>query len=109
MLVMEALTDKEKGYNRQRIRDRRDRLLSGTQSGEDFSPAALIDDEVGEDMQKERGSKPLHKPANLNCIDSCRKLMPKRTQCGCVRYGFPLDDARLRIYVRHRLRGLQEV
>ncbi|NLO64905.1 MAG: acetate kinase [Clostridiales bacterium] len=75
MLVMEALTDKEKGIigSVSEIGAIGHRVLH---SGEDFSSSVLIDDEVMKICRKNEVLGPLHMPANLNCIDSCRKLMP---------------------------------
>jgi len=75
MLVMEALTNKEKG------------ILSGISeigaighrvlhSAEDFNSSVVVTEEVIRICRKNSVLGPLHMPANIDCIESCIKLMP---------------------------------
>lgn len=45
-------------------------------SGEDFKHSVLIDDEVIKICKKNAVLGPLHMPANIACIESCREVMP---------------------------------
>ncbi|HKL73492.1 MAG TPA: acetate kinase [Clostridia bacterium] len=45
-------------------------------SGEDFSDSVLITDEVIKVCKKNAVLGPLHMPANIACIESCREVMP---------------------------------
>lgn len=73
--VIEKLTDKEVGV----IRDLGEidavghRIVHG---GEKFAKSVIIDDEVIETIKDCSDLAPLHNPANLIGIESCRKIMP---------------------------------
>jgi acetate kinase len=75
MLVMEALTDKEKGIldNISEIGAIGHRVLH---SAEDFRSSVVVTDEVIRICRKNSVLGPLHMPANIDCIESCMKLMP---------------------------------
>lgn len=74
-LVIAALTDKDKGV----IESLKDvdaighRIVHG---GEKFAKSVLIDDEVIKAIEECNELAPLHNPANLIGIKSCRELMP---------------------------------
>lgn len=74
-LVIAALTDKNKGV----IESLKDvdavghRIVHG---GEKFAKSVLIDDEVIKAIEECNELAPLHNPANLIGIKSCRELMP---------------------------------
>ena len=80
-LVLESLTDKENGV----ISSLKDidavghRLVHG---GESFSEATLINDEVIKTIEACNDLAPLHNPANLIGIRSCRQLMPEVPMVG---------------------------
>ena len=80
-LVLESLTDKENGV----ISSLKDidavghRLVHG---GESFSEATLINDEVIQTIEACNDLAPLHNPANLIGIRSCRQLMPEVPMVG---------------------------
>lgn len=74
-LVMQALTDSEKGL----IADVAEIGAIGHRvlhSGEDFDRSVVIDDEVLAICKRNAVLGPLHMPANIACIESCRQLMP---------------------------------
>lgn len=75
LLVMEALTDKEKGILKTitEIGAIGHRVLH---SGEDFKSSVVVDEEVIRLCRKNSVLGPLHMPANIDCIESCMKLMP---------------------------------
>lgn len=73
-LVMDALTDAAKGI----IKDISEIGAIGHRvlhSGEDFKTSVKIDDEVVRLCRKNAVLGPLHMPANIDCIESCRNLM----------------------------------
>lgn len=75
LLVMQALTDKDKGI----IKSMTEISVIGHRvlhSAEDFSSSVLVTDEVLAVCRKNSVLGPLHMPPNINCIESCRKLMP---------------------------------
>ncbi|MDD3947213.1 MAG: acetate kinase [Clostridia bacterium] len=75
MLVMEALVDKTKGL----VKSMSEISVIGHRvlhSGEDFDSSVIVTDEVLEICHKNAVLGPLHMPANIACIESCRKLMP---------------------------------
>lgn len=74
-LVIEALTDKEHGVvsSLSEIGAVGHRVVHG---GEKFTKAVLIDDEVMKDIEELSSLAPLHNPANLIGINSCRANMP---------------------------------
>ena len=74
-LVLEALTDKEKGVidNLSQIDAVGHRVVHG---GEEFSESCIINEEVKEVLRKCSELAPLHNPANIIGIEACEKLMP---------------------------------
>ncbi len=76
-LVMDALTDAEKGIisSMDEIGAIGHRVLHG---GEDFNCSVVITPEVLEICDRNTVLGPLHMPANLGCIRSCMKLMPDK-------------------------------
>ncbi len=74
-LVLDALTDPENGV----IKDLSEidavghRIVHG---GEKFSKSVVIDDEVLKEIEACNDLAPLHNPANLIGVNSCRQLMP---------------------------------
>ncbi|MCR5790278.1 MAG: acetate kinase [Lachnospiraceae bacterium] len=80
-LVLESLTDKENGVigSLDDIDAVGHRLVHG---GESFSEATLIDDDVIKAIEACNDLAPLHNPANLIGINSCRKLMPNVPMVG---------------------------
>ncbi len=73
--VLEKLTDKEVGVidSLDRIDAVGHRIVHG---GEKFAKSVVIDDEVIKAIEEVSDLAPLHNPANLIGIRSCRKLMP---------------------------------
>ena len=74
-LVISAITDKEYGV----LKDINEIGAVGHRvlhSGEDFSSSIIIDDEVIRICKKNAILGPLHMPANIACIESCKKVMP---------------------------------
>ena len=59
-------------------------------SGEDFKDSVLIDDEVIAICKKNEVLGPLHMPANIACIESCRSLMPSTPMVAVFDTGFHL-------------------
>lgn len=47
-------------------------------SGEDFDRSVIVDDAVMEICRKNEPLGPLHMPANLGCIEACKKIMPDK-------------------------------
>ena len=81
-LVLDALTSKEHGV----INDISEINAVGHRvlhSGEDFKGTVLIDDEVIAICEKNMPLGPLHMPANVACIKSCREILPD-TPMGAV-------------------------
>ncbi|HAG69157.1 MAG TPA: acetate kinase [Lachnospiraceae bacterium] len=80
-LVIECLTDKEYGVigSLEDIDAVGHRLVHG---GERFSEATLITDEVIKAIEECNDLAPLHNPANLTGIRSCRQLMPEVPMVG---------------------------
>ena len=76
-LVMNALTDSEKGViaSMDEIGAIGHRVLHG---GEDFTSSVIVDDEVLKICDRNTVLGPLHMPANIGCIRSCMKLMPDK-------------------------------
>ncbi|MFA6866323.1 MAG: acetate kinase [Clostridia bacterium] len=74
-IVINALTDAEFGVisNIKEIGAVGHRVLH---SGEDFKDSVLITDEVIKICKKNSILGPLHMPANIACIESCREVMP---------------------------------
>lgn len=74
-MVIEALTDKEHGViaSLDEIGAVGHRIVHG---GEKFSSSVLITDEVLKAIEECSDLAPLHNPANLIGINSCRKIMP---------------------------------
>ena len=74
-LVLDALTDKNSGVIAElsEIDAVGHRIVHG---GEKFSGSVLIDDEVLAAIEECNDLAPLHNPANLIGVNSCRKLMP---------------------------------
>lgn len=74
-LVIEALTDKGHGVvnSLSEIGAVGHRVVHG---GEKFTKAVLIDDEVMKDIEELSSLAPLHNPANLIGINSCKANMP---------------------------------
>lgn len=73
--VIEALTDEYYGV----LKDIKEINAVGHRvlhSGEDFQDSVLIDDEVIAICKKNAVLGPLHMPANISCIESCRKVLP---------------------------------
>ena len=73
--VIDALTDKEYGV----INDVSEINAVGHRvlhSGEDFKDSVVIDDEVIRICKKNSVLGPLHMPANISCIESCKEVMP---------------------------------
>ncbi len=74
-LVIEALTDAENGVIKSlsEIDAVGHRIVHG---GEKFAKSVLIDDEVLKAIEECNDLAPLHNPANLIGVRSCKKLMP---------------------------------
>lgn len=74
-IVLNALTDPKEGVidSLSRIDAVGHRIVHG---GEKFSTSVLIDDEVIKAIEDCNDLAPLHNPANLIGVNSCRKLMP---------------------------------
>ena len=74
-IVLCALTDPEKGVIKDlsQIDAVGHRIVHG---GEKFSKSVVIDDEVMEAIKECNDLAPLHNPANLIGVDSCKELMP---------------------------------
>lgn len=74
-IVIRALTDKTHGLldDINEIDAVGHRVLH---SGEDFSDSVVITDEVIRICKKNAVLGPLHMPANIACIESCREVMP---------------------------------
>ena len=75
-LVLAALTDPDTGVipSLSEIDAVGHRIVHG---GEKFSASVLIDDEVISAIEECNDLAPLHNPANLIGVNSCRKLMPE--------------------------------
>ena len=80
-LVLASLTDKENGVinSLDDIDAVGHRIVHG---GESFSEATLITDEVIKAIEECNDLAPLHNPANLIGISSCKKLMPNTPMVG---------------------------
>jgi len=74
-LVLEALTDEKNGVIKSlsEIDAVGHRIVHG---GEKFSKSVIIDDEVLKEIEACNDLAPLHNPANLIGVNSCRELMP---------------------------------
>ena len=74
-LVLDALTDKTSGViaDLSEIDAVGHRIVHG---GEKFSKSVLIDDDVIKAIEECNDLAPLHNPANLIGVNSCKKLMP---------------------------------
>lgn len=74
-IVIKALTDEKYGV----VADIKEINAVGHRvlhSGEDFNDSVLIDDEVIKICKKNAVLGPLHMPANIACIESCRSVLP---------------------------------
>jgi len=85
--VIAALTDKKFGVINDvfEINAVGHRVLH---SGEDFKDSVVIDDEVIEICKKNAVLGPLHMPANIACIESCREVMPGTPMVAVFDTGF---------------------
>lgn len=74
-IVLDALTDPETGVidDLSKIDAVGHRIVHG---GEKFSKSVIIDDEVIKAIEECNDLAPLHNPANLIGVNSCRQLMP---------------------------------
>lgn len=59
-------------------------------SGEDFTESVVIDDEVIRICKKNAVLGPLHMPANISCIESCKEVMPNTPMVAVFDTGFHL-------------------
>jgi acetate kinase len=87
--VLKALTDPKLGV----IKDVSEIKAVGHRvlhSGEDFTDSVLIDDTVIAICKKNAVLGPLHMPANIACIESCRKIMPETPMVAVFDTGFHL-------------------
>ena len=87
--VLAALTDKEYGV----INDVSEISAVGHRvlhSGEDFTESVVIDDEVIAICKKNAVLGPLHMPANISCIESCKEVMPGTPMVAVFDTGFHL-------------------
>ncbi len=85
--VIDAITDKEHGV----ISDMKEINAVGHRvlhSGEDFKESVVIDDEVIRICKKNEVLGPLHMPANIACIESCREVMPGTPMVAVFDTGF---------------------
>ncbi len=57
-------------------------------SGEDFKDSVLINDEVIAICKKNAALGPLHMPANIACIESCKEVMPDTPMVAVFDTGF---------------------
>ena len=87
--VLEILLDKEQGVisDVSEIKAVGHRVLH---SGEDFTDSVLIDDTVIAICKKNAVLGPLHMPANIACIESCREVMPGTPMVAVFDTGFHL-------------------
>ncbi len=87
--VLEALTDAEHGVisDVSEIKAVGHRVLH---SGEDFTDSVVIDEEVINICKKNAVLGPLHMPANIACIESCREVMPGTPMVAVFDTGFHL-------------------
>lgn len=88
-LVLQALLDKEHGIinDVSEIKAVGHRVLH---SGEDFTDSVLIDDTVIAICKKNQVLGPLHMPANIACIESCKEIMPDTPMVAVFDTGFHL-------------------
>ena len=88
-LVLNALLDVNHGVikNVDEIKAVGHRVLH---SGEDFTDSVLIDDTVIAICKKNKVLGPLHMPANIACIESCREVMPGTPMVAVFDTGFHL-------------------
>jgi len=87
--VLAALVDKQYGV----ISDVSEISAVGHRvlhSGEDFTESVVIDDEVIRICKKNAVLGPLHMPANIACIESCKKVMPDTPMVAVFDTGFHL-------------------
>lgn len=86
-VVISALTDEEFGVisDVSEINAVGHRVLH---SGEDFKESVVIDDEVIKICKKNAVLGPLHMPANIACIESCREVMPNTPMVAVFDTGF---------------------
>ena len=68
--------------------------------GEKFSESVLIDKNVVDMIVACNDLAPLHNPANLKGINAISAILPECTSGSGIRYGFPPNNACLRIHVR---------
>lgn len=87
--VLEVLLDKEQGVisDVSEIKAVGHRVLH---SGEDFTDSVLIDEKVIAICKKNSVLGPLHMPANIACIESCREVMPGTPMVAVFDTGFHL-------------------
>ena len=80
-LVIEKLTDKECGviYSLKEIDAVGHRIVHG---GEKFASSVILNDEVMKAIEECNDLAPLHNPANLIGINSCKKIMPDTPMVG---------------------------
>ncbi len=86
-IVIEALTHDEYGIAKDisEISAVGHRVLH---SGEDFDSSVLIDSKVIKICKKNAVLGPLHMPANIACIESCKKVMPNIPMAAVFDTGF---------------------
>ena len=87
--VLSVLTDKKYGV----INDVKEIKAVGHRvlhSGEDFTDSVLIDENVIAICKKNAVLGPLHMPANIACIESCREVMPGTPMVAVFDTGFHL-------------------
>jgi acetate kinase len=86
-MVIKALTDEQYGI----VKDIAEIGAVGHRvlhSGEDFSGSVVIDSTVIKICKKNAVLGPLHMPANIACIESCKKVMPKTPMVAVFDTGF---------------------
>lgn len=86
-IVIEALIDKEFGVveSISEIGAVGHRVLH---SGEDFNSSVIIDNEVIKICKKNEVLGPLHMPANIACVESCKSVMPSTPMVAVFDTGF---------------------
>lgn len=86
-IVIKALTDEKYGI----IKDISEIGAVGHRvlhSGEDFDRSVIIDNSVIRICKKNQVLGPLHMPANIACIESCKEVMPKTPMVAVFDTGF---------------------
>lgn len=86
-MVIKALTDEKYGVIKEisEIGAVGHRVLH---SGEDFDRSVVIDNSVIRICKKNQVLGPLHMPANIACIESCKEVMPKTPMVAVFDTGF---------------------